>query len=561
LGSTPAATGGTGFNFGGSTSAAPSTTGLSQPNTVAPSLGTSFGQTSTFGSSALGSSAPSLGSFSANPSTNTFGTFNKPSSTLSGNGGFGGGFGTSAPSVVGGGFGMFNQSSSMPTTSQGFGTFSVSNMQQPPQQQQQQQQQQSENIPLDSKYKDLPDNYKAEFDRVYKEFKAPMIENLTEISRAQGNAYDELYEQLKKIHLNTMELETEQLKLQNEVKPFVEELKPFYHDFHISGTTGLSQIRSRGGGAQGGRIMMLDEELPDKFYLKTAEKLEKRMKECLVTVQYFEKQLAARMKVLEAFSRGRNVDGQGNALLGGRGQYGQVTRVGAAQLILLIKQQSEAFQRISLEVMGVHQAANEIRALYLKTRGRETNPFEAADRREAAEQKYLEEKIKHEQTVKVSVPSTSTTVSNVGGGSSSGASTAASFSTGTPSGGYMFSNKPASTVGSGLSSTFSPTMTTAFPTATNPPLNNTGTFAGNTGFAGSLSFGTGTTPSNNVAALDLAKPTAFGTVNSFAPTNTLAPNNSFMGSNLSFGSFANPSSTFGKPSEGSSGKSGKNKKK
>ncbi len=396
----------------------------------------------------------------------------------------------------------------------------------------------TENVPLDTKYKNLPENYKVEIDRVYKDFKAPMRETLSEIGRAKGNAYDELYEQLRKIHFNTMELETEQLKLQNEVKPFVEELKPFYHDFHLSGTTGLSQIRSRGGGTQGGRVLMLDEELPDKFYSKTAEKLERRMKECLSAVQYFEKQLAARMKVLDAFAKGRGIDMNGGAVLGGRGQYGQVTRVGAAQLILLIKQQSEAFQRISMEVMSVHQAANEIRALYLKIKGRDANPFEAADRREAAEEKYTEEKIKQEQTTKVTISSsqvfptpTANTVSNMN------------------TTGGLFSN-------SGL--TAKP-ATQSFPSFNAPsvaPTNFGGPGSvfgvGSTNGLATTGFASATPISTSVVALDLAKPggfNGFSAAPGFGATSSGAQNTGF------------GQSSFGKSSDGSSGKSGKSKKK
>jgi hypothetical protein len=203
-----------------------------------------------------------------------------------------------------------------------------------------------------------------------------------------------------------MQLETEQLQLQSEVRPFLEDLKPFHRDFHSSSINGLTQIRSRGGGGliAGGGMIMLDEQLPDRFFLQVADRLEMRLAESIAAVHYFEQQLAARIRVLEA--RNNSYNGNVGDGIGIRGAYGQVLKVSPQMLLQLIKQQAIAFSQVAAEVGAVHQMANQLRQAFLSSQqqrnrgstGRlELNPFEAADRREAAEEKQAEDKIRLEQ--------------------------------------------------------------------------------------------------------------------------------------------------------------------
>lgn len=382
--------------------------------TTAPTAAPAFGSTSTTPGFGAPAAAPAFGGFgsttTAATNPNAFNAFAKPAAPAAAAPAFGSSFGTAAAPAFGG-FGQTAPAAGTTANAFGgsFGSTTFGSTQPFQLQQMQQPAKPAENIPFDTPYKDLPANYKTEIDQVYTGFKVPMRQHLDLIQRAKGNGFDELFQQLKKIHLSVMQLETKQIQLKNELQPFLDDLKPFYRDFHTSATNGLTQIRSRfiGGEQQAHQqqyFSVLDEALPDRFYLLHADRLEKRLVSCVNTVQYFEQQLAARIRVLEYSQQGHGSGyGQaGNGMVGSRGAYGQVLRVSPSMLLTLIRQQAEVFTQISAEVALVHQLANDLRQSFLafrRSRMDNSNPFEIADRKELAERKQVEDKIRLEQQI------------------------------------------------------------------------------------------------------------------------------------------------------------------
>lgn len=228
--------------------------------------------------------------------------------------------------------------------------------------------------------------------------------HLEALARHKGQGYDELCQQLKKIHLSVMQLETKQWQLKQQLQPMLQEIKLMYRDFHVSACNGLSQIRSHfisGQGIQGRHYLptMVDETLPDRFFLTSVEHVEQRMQQCIQSVQYFEQQLAARIRVIES-SRNfvSGVSSSSSSQL-----YGQAQRVTPAMLLSIIKQQAHNFVLLSAQVNAVHQSVHDLKTVFLQQRRQvhkdTSNPFESADRREAAERKQNEEKIRLEQQI------------------------------------------------------------------------------------------------------------------------------------------------------------------
>lgn len=473
------------ITFGSTTTNAPSST--------APSFGSgTTGTTGMFESTqpALGSSTtgltgtPAFGSTATSGGLSSFGTLGTSSGTTSSTTQIG--FGATKPDNA---FGSFGQVASTSTL---VGAPSAA----------QQAVRNGENIPFDTPYKDLPAAYKAELDALYRDFKQPMRQELDLIARSRGQGFDALSQQLRQLHVAVMQLETEQLRLQTEVRPFLDELKPFHRDFRSSSINGLAQIRARGGGggSASGMMMILDEQLPDRFFSQVADSLEKRLGDSIASVHYFEQQLAARIRVLEA--RNSSYNGNGGDGMGARGAYGQVLRVSPQMLLQLIKQQASAFAQVAAEVGAVHHLANELRQVFLasqqqRSRGSgssgrgELNPFEAADRREAAEIKQAEDKIRLEQQ-QVAVQYHLQMQQQQGRQQQQGSS--GTFSTLTA---------PTSTFGS---STFGLGTSSA---------STTGTISGTSSFG---AFGTSsTTGSTTTAALDLAG-TSKGSFGGASPT-------------------------------------------
>jgi hypothetical protein len=236
--------------------------------------------------------------------------------------------------------------------------------------------------------------------------------HLEALARHKGQGYDELCQQLKKIHLSVLQLETKQWQLKQQLQPMLLEIKLMYRDFHTSACNGLSQIRSHfvsGHGIQGRHYLptMIDESLPDRFFLTSVEHVEHRMQQCIQNVQYFEQQLAARIRVVES-SRQLVSSGyyslQSSASSSQQQQlYGQTQRVTPAMLLSIIKQQAHNFVLLSAQVNAVHQAVHDLKQGFLHHRRQvqkdTSNPFETADRREAAEKKQNEEKIRLEQQI------------------------------------------------------------------------------------------------------------------------------------------------------------------
>jgi len=352
----------------------------------------------------------------------------------------------------------------------------------------------TQEIPLETKYNDLPPPYKAEIDAIYKDCKEPLKANLNQIKRFQGTTINEWHDKLEQLRLIVVNIETAQFEMQAKINILLDEIRPLYREFKTTTTAAMSQVKSRGGGIAGGRAVLLDEELPDHLYFTVAENLEKRLVNCISTIRYFEKQLIARANVLNSCS------GRENSI-GTKGPYGQNLKIGAKQLLNLLKQQAEVFAHITAEVSAVHQGATVLRQYYLKYVNKSgSNPFEVANRQESLKRIELEEKLKQEsfklsKNREVQLQPSAVLPSTSGFGTTQ-TSTAPTGSFGTPSSGFGVMG-------------FSNPSTTATPAA-NFGATGFGTTTSNT--SALTTFGTNATSSFAPAATN-----GFGAIQSAAP--------------------------------------------
>jgi hypothetical protein len=352
---------------------------------------TGFGSTSTgFGTSQPASTA--LTAFGAPQTAPT--TFGAPQTASIGFGaqpqtssGFGtlqtGGFGaTSANTGFGSSFGSASQPASAafrlgatPTT---LSTFSAPPSAQGPQ------------IELNFRFTDLPEAYRSAIEQTSLDYKNPMREGLDEIARCQPKLLNELKAELGRTNLAALKLGNQQDLLLAEIRSFHDKAKDNLRDVRKFGASGLQQIQNRGG--LGARSYMMSEELPTDFYLDAADKIETRLCSLIEEVQHISRQLTSSL----------------SALSGEEGQYGQQTRIGPQQLVRLIQRQSEAFARVASCVAEIHKQADDMRMSYLriycKDEGQrypgsyyESDPFAAADRAEAANERLMSKKLKAEE--------------------------------------------------------------------------------------------------------------------------------------------------------------------
>ena len=193
-------------------------------------------------------------------------------------------------------------------------------------------------FPVETLYKDMPEPYKAEIDRTWKEMKQPMKMKLEEISRSRGVIFDEVHNELRRIHLAVLNVENEQRRLQSEIRPFLADLKRTSETGRLQAAIGLQQIRNQSMGSSLALTNsseplrnLLDEDLPCKWYGLVAEQLSSRLSKCIETVHNYERQLATRLHAL-----------QGGVLgAAGRGTYGQLRRVGVQELVALMQEQAK----------------------------------------------------------------------------------------------------------------------------------------------------------------------------------------------------------------------------
>eukprot|EP01032_Pedospumella_encystans_P023238 gene23238-26306_t len=404
--STPAATSSFGGGFGAAaqTPAAGGFGATTQPTASFGGFGTPAAAPATSGFGGFGSAAKPA-------ATSSFGGFGSPAPAAAPSSSFGG-FGTPAPSL--GGFGATNAASN--TLGGGFGNTGFGN--------------QTQNngagaygynatvvpvsmaeavceFPVETLYKDMPEPYKAEIDRTWKEMKQPMKMKLEEISRSRGVIFDEVHNELRRIHLAVLNVENEQRRLQSEIRPFLADLKRTSETGRLQAAIGLQQIRNQSMGSSLALTNsseplrnLLDEDLPCKWYGLVAEQLSSRLSKCIETVHNYERQLATRLHAL-----------QGGVLgTAGRGTYGQLRRVGVQELVALMQEQAKVFLQIAAAVAQVHKEADSMRQLYLSikndnaksprgfassssTSSRIVNPFDEADRKEAAEQRVREQRV------------------------------------------------------------------------------------------------------------------------------------------------------------------------
>jgi len=203
-----------------------------------------------------------------------------------------------------------------------------------------------------------------------------MRSQLDELSRHRGSAWDILRDQLGEVRVRLLALETRQAALQQTLRPALEQVKQQARDARAARAQGggLQQIRAASAG--GGSRPQLDEALPGAFHVAAEEQLRLRLARCEDAGQRLAQQ-------------GR---GQGSV-----GAYGQALSVGPRQLLELLQRQNEAFMWVAASAAQVHGDTAALRAQFLRQQalaGHKGDPFELADRKEAAEARIQAQRIR-----------------------------------------------------------------------------------------------------------------------------------------------------------------------
>lgn len=246
-------------------------------------------------------------------------------------------------------------------------------------------------ITMNTRFTQLPELYRNVIEQTNSEYKKTMREGLDEIARFQPKMLDELRAELGRTSLAALKLGNQQDVLLGEIRFFHDKAKDNLRDVRKYGVRGLQQIQNRGG--LGTRTYMMSEELPTDFYLDASSRIEDRLVSIIEEVQSISRQLLATIGLIS----------------GEEGQYGQQTRIGPQHLVKLIQGQSEAFARVAACVAEVHSQADEMRASYLRnycsydsqincsSSHTRLDPFAAADRAVAANQRLMSRKFKAEE--------------------------------------------------------------------------------------------------------------------------------------------------------------------
>ena len=248
-------------------------------------------------------------------------------------------------------------------------------------------------ISLNTRFTQLPDAYRNAIEQTSTDYKKPMREGLDEIARFQPKLLGELKTELGRTSLAAMKLGNQQDLLLGEIRSFHDKAKDNLRDIRKYGASGLQQVQNRGG--LGARTYLMSEELPTDFYLNAADKIEIRLTGLIEEVMNISQQLVATLGLI---SGGDEV----------QGPYGQQSRIGPQHIIRLIQRQSEAFARVAAAVADIHKQADNMRASYLRMycyddgqrlTGNQSrlDPFAAADRAEAANQRLMSKKFKAEE--------------------------------------------------------------------------------------------------------------------------------------------------------------------
>ena len=358
-------------------------------------------------------------------------------------------------------------------------------------------------ITMNTRFTQLPELYRNVIEQTNSEYKKTMREGLDEIARFQPKMLDELRAELGRTSLAALKLGNQQDVLLGEIRFFHDKAKDNLRDVRKYGVRGLQQIQNRGG--LGTRTYMMSEELPTDFYLDASSRIEDRLVSIIEEVQSISRQLLATIGLIS----------------GEEGQYGQQTRIGPQHLVKLIQGQSEAFARVAASVAEVHSQADEMRASYLRSycsHDSQTNcsshsrldPFAAADRAVAANQRLLSRKFKAEEfnrayaAASPALPQTAavapTTSSSIFPGPAS--ATTAGYNFGTGAFGNSFT---------GFAPTAGATPVAASPFGAANGFGGLGVSSGGFGGAGFKALDLATTSSTLGFGAPLSTPAAFGT--------------------------------------------------
>ena len=211
-------------------------------------------------------------------------------------------------------------------------------------------------ISVDTRFTDLPEEYRGILERTSTDFKKPMHDGLDAIARYNPKILEELNLELRRTNLIAMQLKCRQEQLKSEIGSFQEEAKSNLRNVRKFGNNGLLQIQDRGGIA-GARPYLMNEELPTDFYREAVEKIEKRLRSCATDIDHLQKQLSATMAAMNEY------DPRAPAMEG-MGVYGQQMRIVPQQLVRLIQHQGEAFVRVAASIAEVHRETDVLRDNY-----------------------------------------------------------------------------------------------------------------------------------------------------------------------------------------------------
>jgi hypothetical protein len=446
------------FGGFGTNSSNPPTIGFGSPGTAQPAFGSSNPAQPT---------APNFGSFATNTTTNRpgFGFGNSfQSSTATPKPVFGATT-TSAASTQQPTFGMMTTGAT--TQQPSFGGFmnAGATSLQP-------QQQPELNFPLgaETPFKSLPTHIQSAIVDAYKNYKKPVHDALSLISRANDKNILDLNASIREVKIAALRLLQRYDSLSSGVTALHDQIKPLSKDFYGFCEVGVQELKKRSYSSIGNSS-------PDlRLLWPVLEQLEDKLSSCSSQIQ----QMHYHYNMMK---------GKGDSLSRSRGSYGQQVPVGAPQLFQLVQQQNDMLFNLASKLNDVHRDAEALKQRYLTVlegsskHGKTTtsaNPFTEEEERMRNKKKTITQKLRADVQEMARLKAATTQPSATGAGGLSFA--------GLGSGGNLgFGTQPLAAAGASA--------------ATNPATQNPAAMLSRTSTVGGFAI-----PGGTLNALDLAKP-------------------------------------------------------
>jgi hypothetical protein len=383
---------------------------------------------------------------------------------------------------------------------------------------------------------------KEEIDRVYQKYKKPARDYLDEIAKTEGSSTDQVADRIRASNLIKLRIGNKQVALRRGLGALRDEAMQISMEARKSGNSCLEEIKLYGTGRlrKGGQQLT-----PNEFFIAALARLSKRLDGYVQEAAHIEQQLQAAQNL--ATGRGQMQDG---------GMYGQYQKIGAKEILQLIKSQHEAFLTVTARIAECHRDADMLRNAFKRMYPDYANVFDDEDKREKADERIAAARAREQLLL------------NSAASSSSDSQTALPAAQGAPQAGAQQQQQAAPQTGFGFMP--SAPISTAFGTTQAPTssfgISSLGAAPNLSGFGSTTTATaapTGTTPAFGAFGSTAPATTSFSLSNNIgggfgSPQNKVglsSPGAAAFGSTPSFGGFGSPAPTtgFGAPQTGGFG--------